>query len=168
MGRKRNRSTLTISRSLGKLKTQANQIVSPKGFRAGIDLPSPKQQESLQSDNEAEMKEAIKNTTGPMPTPIIQYDKRQNPAKIVTPEVSIIKRFGQRINSTANYRADKPSVNFDLSSTLGDTHPNTTVNSRPQTQHDRLGETQTIISYNNSAQDPIQEVDLTAAMFELK
>ena len=168
MGKKRNRSTLTISRSLGKLKTQGNQIVSPKGFRAGIDLPSPKQQEELQSDNEAEMKEAIKNSSGPMPTPIIQYDKKQNLTKFVAPEISIIKRFGQRINSTVNLRVNKPSVNFDLSSNLGDTHPNTTVNSRPQTQHDKIGETQTIISYTNSAPDPIQEVNLSAAMFELK
>ena len=50
-----------------------------------------------------------------------------------------------------NGKVNKPSVNFDLSSNLGDTFPNTGVNSRPKTQHEMIGETQTIISSINSA-----------------
>ena len=54
-----------------------------------------------------------------------------------------------------NGKFNKPSVNFDLSSNLEETFPNTTVNSRPKTQHEMLGETQTIISSINSARPVI-------------
>ena len=67
-----------------------------------------------------------------------------------------------------NGKVNKPSVNFDLSSNLEDTFPNTNVNSRPKTQHEMLGETQTIISSINSARPVIPVIDYSAVLLDVK
>ena len=134
LGKGRNRSTMTISRSLGKLKAQGVQLGSPRdGFRNGIDLASPAQQQQLLTLNSQEMKRAIANSSGPSPTPKIQYHKKATKQPVVVPDVILSKTFGNRVNSTIENQQRKLAVNFDIQTNIMVQHPPTTVNSRPQT-----------------------------------
>ena len=65
-----------------------------------------------------------------------------------------------------NGKVNKPSVNFDLSSNLGETNPNTNVNSR--TQNEMIGETQTIVSSIKSARPTIPAIDYSAVLLDVK
>ena len=65
-------------------------------------------------------------------------------------------------------KVNKHSVNFDLSSNLGETSPNTNVNSRPKTQNEMIGETQTIISSIKSARPTIPAIDYSAVLLDVK